>query len=47
MYGLGDEYVDSATNITLRWKNGFAGNYRQFFITLGYVLPETVPMLKH
>lgn len=49
MYGLGDSYLNKidGKEILEAFKPGFPGNYRQFFITLGYIDPEKVPLLKH
>lgn len=46
MYGLGDGYVNEKGQ-KIDFKLGFPGNYRQFFLTLGYLKPEKVPLLKH
>ena len=42
-YGSGDEDPDSIG----RYKAGFVGNYRQFWITVGYIHPSNVRKVMH
>ena len=45
-YGSGDEIIENEKG-TGRYKTGFMGDYRQFWITVGYIDPDNIRKIMH